>query len=307
MRPRVHGAAGPGKPVPHQEGEPTEQQRTLRQPLDHRIQPVGFVVTTRVGGVPLILPVGNRLVALLDHTDVRVRPGCYAGRVERAGRDLAWRAAGGSPGDVPGRGSVSRVEEARRAAFRHRLALGAGLHTGHRVAPFLEDVGDGGGVGFVARLVHGLLGVLVGVEGLRVVRPGLLAQFEADHVQVEIAQLVAETRDVGIQGSTCRVPEGGFAVSHRSRAELLRLLTPVQRARTPESQEDHPGHNHHDHQATKAHGKSLLESALYPQVTSHHQNGGRAVPAGFPWWDEGSGWHRGNLDTGQELGRTDPG
>ena len=150
------------------------------------------------------------------------------------------------------------VEEARWAAFRHRFALGVGLHAGHRVTPLLEDVGDGCCVRFVARLVHGLFGVLVGVEGLRVVRLGFFAQFDAHHIQVKIAQLVAETRDIGIQGCACRVADGRFAIPYGSCAELLWLLASVQRARTSESQENHPGNNHHDHQATKAHGTSLL-------------------------------------------------
>ena len=59
-----------------------------------------------------------------------------------ADRHLALLAAGRRPLDVGGRGAVRRVEEARRAPGRQRLARDPGAHAGHRVAAVLERLGD---------------------------------------------------------------------------------------------------------------------------------------------------------------------
>ena len=91
---------------------------------------------------------------------------------------------------------VARVEEARRAAGRERLARHAGAHARHRVAAVLEDLGDVLDLLGLGDGVRRGLGRLVGVQRPLVVGVRARLELTPGHVGVELLQLLTQGGDV---------------------------------------------------------------------------------------------------------------
>ena len=105
-------------------------------------------------------------------------------------------AARRGPRDVGHRHPVARVEEARRATLRQRLAGHPGAHARHRVAAVLEDLGDVPDLVGAGQRRRRRLGRLVGVEGALVVGVGARVERLTGEVDVEVLELDAEGGDV---------------------------------------------------------------------------------------------------------------
>ena len=176
----------------------------LRATLEHQL------------GVPAAGPRGvrgpeaNHGTWRLPRRTIRTRGGSPAGEplgVAEAHRDLARDPAERRPRDVPARGSVAGVEEARRATGRPVRAVAGREHAGVGVPAVGQRARDLGDVGRRRPTAPGAAWRPRRRRGPWVVQSHLVVEVGGERLEVQGGELLAEAGDV-LVGGPAHVAEG---------------------------------------------------------------------------------------------------